>query len=80
MGSIGPECLELKGAYDACFNAWFTSSFLKAEGKSDLSSCDALLNQYTACVKRVLKSRNVDLVEIEKEHLGTSRERSIPKS
>lgn len=51
MGSIGPECTELKVAYDTCFNAWFADKFLKGQSKPGLDSCDALLAAYTSCVK-----------------------------
>ncbi len=58
MGSIGPECTELKIAYDNCFNSWFADKFLKGVATSSspgapsgLESCDALLTAYTSCVK-----------------------------
>jgi len=79
MGSIGPECTELKRAYDACFNAWFADKFLKGHPPG-LDSCDPLLSAYTDCVKKALKARHVDLGEIAMAHLGTDKVRTPPTS
>jgi hypothetical protein len=51
MESLDPACNELKHAYDACFNGWFTDSFLKGEHKGMETPCDEILQFYTACVK-----------------------------
>lgn len=48
MNSIGPECNDLKKEYDACFNVWYSESFLKGEYKSD--PCGELLKSYRSCV------------------------------
>lgn len=48
MNSIGPECNDLKKEYDACFNVWYSESFLKGEYKSD--PCAELLKNYRSCV------------------------------
>ena len=48
MNSIGPECNDLKKEYDACFNVWYSESFLKGEYKSD--PCGELLKNYRSCV------------------------------
>lgn len=48
MGSISPECNELKKKYDDCFNAWF-ARFL--EGDQNLSVCDKYMVEYQKCVK-----------------------------
>jgi len=74
MSSISTDCNDLKRAYDTCFNSWFSERFLKGDA-SRLDTCDALLASYTACVKKALQTRNVDLEEIAKEHLGTDKER-----
>ena len=48
MNSIGPECNDLKKEYDACFNVWYSESFLKGQYKAD--PCSELLKSYRSCV------------------------------
>ena len=48
MNSIGPECNDLKKEYDACFNVWYSESYLKGDHKSD--PCSELLKSYRTCV------------------------------
>ena len=48
MNSIGPECNDLKKEYDACFNVWYSESYLKGDRKSD--PCSELLKSYRTCV------------------------------
>jgi TRIAP1/MDM35 family protein len=48
MNSIGEECQELKNAYDACFNKWFSEEFLKGKKKDP---CNGLFKVYQNCVK-----------------------------
>ena len=50
VGSVGPECLELKLKYDACFNKWFTHDFLKNKNKPNMTPCARQLEAYTKCV------------------------------
>lgn len=49
MNSIGENCNEMKKAYDACFNAWFSEKFL--HGGNDDSACAPLFKTYQQCVK-----------------------------
>lgn len=49
MNSIGENCNELKGQYDACFNSWFAEKFLK--GSTNDSACAPLFKIYQQCVK-----------------------------
>ena len=48
MNSISDECNDLKKNYDACFNSWYTESFLRGETKSE--PCKELFESYRACV------------------------------
>ncbi|KAJ1659349.1 Mitochondrial distribution and morphology protein 35 [Dispira simplex] len=47
MESVGKECTELKHQYEKCFNKWYTEKFLKGDHTPD---CQALFDQYRACV------------------------------
>jgi len=60
MGSLSPECNELKKKYDDCFNSWF-SRFL--EGDQNLSVCDKYLTQYQACVQAAMQRMKIDVLE-----------------
>lgn len=77
MNSIGEECLELKKQYDSCFNSWFSESFLR--GKNDDSMCSNLLKVYQQCVKQAIKAQNIDVKDVETDHLGGERELKTPK-
>lgn len=50
MSSLDKECNELKNAYDACFNTWFTEKFLQGNSKEPCP-CEAMLKAYSECVK-----------------------------
>lgn len=73
MDSIGKDCRELKKEYDACFNTWFSEHFLK--GATDDSMCAPIFQVYQQCVKRAMKANNIELQEVEKDILGTEKER-----
>jgi len=64
MGSLSPECNELKKRYDDCFNAWF-SRFL--EGDHNISVCDKYLTEYQTCVKAAMIRLKIDVKEVEKD-------------
>ncbi len=49
MNSLGRECNELKGKYDACFNVWFSEKFLKGDSNEDM--CKPLFLVYRDCVR-----------------------------
>jgi len=49
MNSLGRECNELKGKYDACFNVWFSEKFLKGDTNDDM--CKPLFIVYRDCVR-----------------------------
>ncbi|CAI6348209.1 unnamed protein product [Macrosiphum euphorbiae] len=55
------ECKSFKKQYDQCFNAWFRDKFLK--GSNDDSVCSELLKNYTGCVKKVMKDKDIDIGE-----------------
>lgn len=48
MNSVGPECQQLKKAYDECFNDWFANKFLNGDKKEP---CPGLFKKYQECVK-----------------------------
>ena len=50
MDSIGKDCIELKRQYEACFNAWYSESFLKNKN-TDMSICDPLFQEYQKCLR-----------------------------
>lgn len=50
MDSIGKDCIELKKRYEACFNAWYSESFLKNKN-GDISACEPLFQEYQKCLK-----------------------------
>lgn len=76
MNSIHKDCQELKEKYDACFNEWFKERFLK--GMKD-DACAPLFKDYQACVKKAIKEQGIDLWEMEKDVLGTEKERQRPQ-
>lgn len=71
MNSIGPECQELKNAYDACFNKWFSEQFLKGITHDP---CKSLFQVYQNCVKKAIQEKKIDFGEIEMDVLGTDKE------
>jgi len=78
MNSIGGEaCTELKKQYDACFNSWFSEKFLK--GHTDDSVCAPMFKVYQQCVKEAITAHNLEVKDIEQDHLGTEREPKKPK-
>lgn len=60
MNSIDPDCTPLKTVYDACFNTWYSEKFLKGIKSDD---CEELFTVYQACVKKALKTNNIELEE-----------------
>ncbi|XP_076473038.1 uncharacterized protein LOC143302312 [Babylonia areolata] len=77
MNSVGDDCLELKRAYDDCFNKWFSEKFLK--GFRD-DTCAPLFRVYQDCVKKAIQEKKLNLWELDKEVLGTEREQKAPVS
>uniref|UniRef100_A0A2R5LGE6 Putative tp53-regulated inhibitor of apoptosis n=1 Tax=Ornithodoros turicata TaxID=34597 RepID=A0A2R5LGE6_9ACAR len=75
MNSVGSECTELKKAYDACFNVWFSDHFLRGR-KED--RCAPLLKVYQDCVKNAIRTQNIELWEVEQDILGTDKEKTVP--
>lgn len=53
MDSIGKDCKELKRQYEACFNAWYSESFLRNKN-GDMSVCEPLFQEYQKCLKVVI--------------------------
>jgi len=51
------ECKSFKKEYDKCFNIWFRDKFLK--GSNDDSVCSELLKNYTECVKKAMKEKDI---------------------
>ncbi|XP_049778982.1 TP53-regulated inhibitor of apoptosis 1-like [Schistocerca nitens] len=76
MNSIGETCNDLKKEYDACFLTWFSEKFLKGETNDDM--CAPYFKVYQECVKKAIKDHNIDLKEIEKNHLGSNEEQKVP--
>ncbi|XP_012277923.1 TP53-regulated inhibitor of apoptosis 1-like isoform X3 [Orussus abietinus] len=70
------QCKYLKENYEACFNVWFSERFLK--GETDDSMCANLLKVYTKCVEKAIKEQNIELKDVEVDHLETDKE--IPHS
>ncbi|XP_060077821.1 TP53-regulated inhibitor of apoptosis 1-like [Ylistrum balloti] len=70
--SISEDCLELKRAYDKCFNKWFPEEFLRGSKKD---SCAPIFKEYQACVKKAAKAIDLDLGELEEDVLGTNKEK-----
>ncbi|XP_068144629.1 TP53-regulated inhibitor of apoptosis 1-like [Drosophila tropicalis] len=66
MNSIGEDCNDLKKQYDACFNSWFSGSFLK--GQTDDSACAPIFKIYQECVKRAMREQKIELREIETDY------------
>ncbi|KAK7088072.1 hypothetical protein V1264_022040 [Littorina saxatilis] len=75
MNSVGDECLELKKAYEECFNKWFSEKFLKGQTED---TCAPMFRVYQDCVKKAVKERKLDLWELEKSVLGTEKEKKVP--
>ncbi|XP_060586863.1 TP53-regulated inhibitor of apoptosis 1-like [Ruditapes philippinarum] len=75
MNSVGEECVELKRAYDECFNEWLSEKFLKGE-KSE--PCPELFKPYNQCVKKAMREKNIEPNEIERQVLGTADEKKPP--
>lgn len=48
MNSVGEDCIELKKAYEECFNKWFSEKFLKGVTED---SCSPQFRVYQQCVK-----------------------------
>ncbi|XP_059612384.1 TP53-regulated inhibitor of apoptosis 1-like [Phlebotomus argentipes] len=76
MNSIGENCNELKRTYDACFNSWFADKFLK--GSTDESQCEPLFKVYQQCVKTAMKEQQIEIGEVEADHLGSDKEYKPP--
>ncbi|XP_055690491.1 TP53-regulated inhibitor of apoptosis 1-like [Lutzomyia longipalpis] len=76
MNSIGENCNELKRSYDACFNNWFADKFLK--GSLDESQCEPLFKVYQQCVKNAMKEQQIEIGEVEEDHLGSDKEYKPP--
>ncbi|XP_077996111.1 TP53-regulated inhibitor of apoptosis 1-like [Glandiceps talaboti] len=77
MNSVGEECNELKREYDACFNTWFSEKFLKGDHNDP---CQGVFKKYQECVKNAMKSKAINLEEVEKKILGTSNEQKAPEN
>lgn len=60
MNSLGRECNELKGKYDACFNVWFSEKFLKGDTNEDM--CKPLFIVYRDCVRVRLKRSQLSIL------------------
>ncbi|XP_050435875.1 TP53-regulated inhibitor of apoptosis 1-B-like isoform X2 [Adelges cooleyi] len=60
------ECASVKKDYDQCFNSWFKDKYLK--GDDDDSMCSELLKNYTNCVKKAMKDRDVDVSDLLRYH------------
>lgn len=75
MNSVGEECGELKKAYEECFNKWFSEKFLKGVTED---ACAPLFRVYQQCVKKAIKEKKLNLWELEKDVLGTDKERKVP--
>lgn len=76
MNSLGRECNELKGKYDACFNVWFSEKFLKGDSNEDM--CKPLFLVYRDCVRKAVEDQKIDLGEVDRQILGTPNEKKIP--
>ncbi|KAH7639362.1 TP53-regulated inhibitor of apoptosis 1 [Dermatophagoides farinae] len=76
MESIGKECTELKREYDQCFNVWFAEKFLKGDHRS--SMCDKIFTLYQNCVRDAIKRQNIDLLQLDKDVLGSNDEQKPP--
>ncbi|XP_011308648.1 TP53-regulated inhibitor of apoptosis 1-like isoform X1 [Fopius arisanus] len=76
MNSLGDACNEIKREYDMCFQTWFTENFLK--GDTNDSMCAPLFKVYQQCVKKSMKEQNIELKDIEINHLGTENEKKSP--
>ncbi|XP_011502827.1 PREDICTED: TP53-regulated inhibitor of apoptosis 1-like isoform X2 [Ceratosolen solmsi marchali] len=76
MKSIDDKCNELKSQYEKCFNAWFSNKFLK--GVKNDSMCTSLYNVYQQCLKKAMKEHQIDLHDVEINHLETNKEKIPP--
>ncbi|KFM65131.1 TP53-regulated inhibitor of apoptosis 1, partial [Stegodyphus mimosarum] len=72
MDSIGKDCKELKRHYEACFNSWYSESFLKNKN-GDMSVCEPLFQEYQKCLKIAIKKNNIPLWELEGEALSNGK-------
>ncbi|XP_027198176.2 TP53-regulated inhibitor of apoptosis 1-like [Dermatophagoides pteronyssinus] len=78
MESIGKECNELKRQYDQCFNVWFAEKFLKGDHRSTM--CDNIFKLYQNCVHEAIKRQHIDLLQVDKDVLGSGDEQKPPPS
>ncbi|XP_011502828.1 PREDICTED: TP53-regulated inhibitor of apoptosis 1-like isoform X3 [Ceratosolen solmsi marchali] len=69
-------CRELKQIYDNCFNNWFVEKFLK--GDNNDVQCATLLKVYKDCVEKAMKEHQIDLHDVEINHLETNKEKIPP--
>ncbi|XP_014213112.1 TP53-regulated inhibitor of apoptosis 1-like isoform X2 [Copidosoma floridanum] len=70
------QCKELKKTYDDCFNSWFAERFLK--GDTNDSTCASLLKVYTECIEKAMKDQQIELHDVQANHLGTEKEKVPP--
>lgn len=76
MNSFGKQCTVFKQEYDDCFQLWFTDKFLKGETNDDM--CAPLFKVYQQCLKKTMKENQIEIKEVEKDHLGTDKEYKVP--
>ncbi|XP_025205321.1 TP53-regulated inhibitor of apoptosis 1-B-like [Melanaphis sacchari] len=60
------ECKSFKKEYDKCFNTWFRDNFLK--GSNDDSMCSELLKNYTECIKKAMKDKDIVIDDFRRYH------------
>lgn len=77
MNSIEESCTPLKIKYDDCFISWFRDIFLKGRSsKSPLDvACGGHFKDYQLCLKEALEKHNISSKEVNKDILGTEREK-----
>lgn len=77
MNSIDDSCTPLKAKYDNCFNSWFRDVFLKdmSSKQSHDEACGELFKEYLTCLKGALEKNNISSDEINKNILGTEKEK-----
>ena len=76
MNSVGEDCIELKWAYEDCFNKWFAEKFLKGKTQQD-EACLKIFQKYQTCLRKSLKDQNICIEELEKNILGTPEEKDF---
>ncbi|XP_014213105.1 TP53-regulated inhibitor of apoptosis 1-like isoform X1 [Copidosoma floridanum] len=76
MNSLGSVCNEFKNQYDDCFNVWFSEKFLK--GDTNDSMCATLFSSYQQCIKKAMKDQQIELHDVQANHLGTEKEKVPP--